>query len=188
MYFIDCELCHARVYALVLFRNIFIRSEHLASPCWAARLRNAYVCKFGRPEAVCRDAPTCEARVTGRTELPNVRCTTQPQGWIGRGEIGELTSAFAPRQRPSGFTCQPRPRQGPPIPPLPWARVMRMAVAARGGRPESVQPSRACTPLLVVVCQGGRLGLAAGAGRRRGACLCRSATSRRCASRSGVSS
>ena len=188
MYFIDCELCHACEYALVLFRITFIRSGHLASPRWAARLRNVYGSKFGRPEAVNGDSPNVQSTTDCRTELPNVRCTTQPQGWVGRGGIGGLTSASAPRQGPSGFTCQPRPRQGPPIPPLPWARVMRMAVAARGGRPESVQPSRACTPLLVVVCQSGRLGLAAGAGRRRGACLCRSATSRRCASRSGVSS
>ena len=63
-----------------------------------------------------------------------------------------------------------------------------MAVAARVGRPEIVQPSRACTSLLVVASQRGHSGLAAGASRRWGARLRRAATSRRDSARGRVSS
>ena len=63
-----------------------------------------------------------------------------------------------------------------------------MAVAVRGGRLEIVQPSRACTSLLMVAFQSGRSGPAAGAGRRWGARLRRAATSRRGSARGRVSS
>ena len=51
-------------------------------------------CTNCRPEAVNGDVPNVLARWTGRTELPNVPSTTQPQGWVGRGEIGSSSYQF----------------------------------------------------------------------------------------------